>query len=108
METSIGLTVQHTKHMLWLPTKDVQAAPLDRSLDIITKDPEHTDIDNDSTHNSDITVDLRGPEAVRHPEDPVYDDQDRLTKLSREINGLHQRAAAGEGHSVETWDCIQW
>ena len=43
------------------------------------------------------TVALGGPEAVGHPEDPVYDNQDRLTALMREINNLCKRAASGEG-----------
>ena len=60
--------------------------PLDRGLDILTEDPEHTDIDNDSTHILDATVALGSPEAVGHPEDPVHDDQDGLTTLTREIN----------------------
>ena len=46
--------------------------PLDRSLDILAEDPEPTDINNDSTHSSDATVVLGSPEAVGHPEDPVY------------------------------------
>ena len=58
-------------------------------------------------NSSDATVALGGPEAVGHPEDPVYNDQDRLTALTREINDLHQRVAAGEGQPVETLDCIQ-
>ena len=62
---------------------------LDRGLDILTEDLEHTDINNDSTHSSDATVALGGPEVVRHPEDQVYDNQDRLTALMREINDLH-------------------
>ena len=32
--------------------------PLDRGLDILTEDPEHADIDNDSTHSLDATVAL--------------------------------------------------
>ena len=40
------------------------------------------------------------------PEDPAYNDQDRLEVLTREINDLHQRVAA-EGQLVETWDHIQ-
>ena len=62
--------------------------PLDRGLDILTEDPEHADIDNESTHSSDATVVLGGPEAVGHPEDQVYGNQDKLTALTREINGL--------------------
>ena len=81
--------------------------PLDRGLDILTEDPEHTDINNDSTHSLEATVALGGPDAVGHPEDPVYDNQDRLTALMREINDLHQRVSAGERQPVETLDCIQ-
>ena len=64
--------------------------PLDRGLDILTEDPEHADIDNESTHSSDATVALVGPEAVGHPENPVYSNQDKLIALTREINKLHQ------------------
>ena len=53
--------------------------PLDRGLDILAEDPEHADIDNEITHTSDATVALGGPEVVGHSEDPVYDNQDRLT-----------------------------
>ena len=60
--------------------------PLDRGLDTLPEDQEHADIDNESTHSLDATVALGGPEAVGHPEDPVYDNQDRLTALVREIN----------------------
>ena len=80
---------------------------LDRGLDILTEDPEYNDSDNDSTHSSDGTVALAGPEAVGHPEDTVYYNQDRLTDLMREINDLHERVAAGEGQPAETLDCIQ-
>ena len=38
--------------------------PLDRGLDILTEDTEHTDINNDSTLSSDSTVALGDPEAV--------------------------------------------
>ena len=82
------------------------AHPLDRSLDILTEYPEHTDIDNDSTQSSDATVVLGGPEAVGHPEDPVYDNKGRLMAPTREINNLHQRVAAG-GQPAETLDHIQ-
>ena len=80
---------------------------LDRDLDILTEDPEHADINNDSTHSSNATVALGGPEAVGQPEDPVYNNQDRLTALMREINNLCQRVAAGEGQPAETLDHIQ-
>ena len=79
--------------------------PLDRGLHILTEDPEHADID--ITHSSDATITLGGPEAVGHPEDPVYNNEDRLTTLTREINDLHQRVAAGEGQPAETLDHIQ-
>ena len=64
--------------------------PLDRGMDILTDDPEHADIDNESTHSSDATVDLGGPEAEGRPKDPVYRNQDKLTALMREINDLCQ------------------
>ena len=54
------------------------------------ENPEHADIDNDSTHSSNATVALGGPEAEGHPEDPVYNNHDKLTTLTREINDLHQ------------------
>ena len=74
---------------------------------ILTEDPEHADIDNDSTHSLDATVALGGPETAGHPEDPVYNNQGRLKALTREINNLCQRVAAGEGQPAETLDCIQ-
>ena len=40
---------------------------LDSGLEILTEDPKHTDIDNDSTHSSDATVAFGGPETVGHP-----------------------------------------
>ena len=80
--------------------------PLDRSLDILTEDPEHADIDTVNTHSLDATVALGGPEAVENPEDPANYNQDRLTALMREINDLHQRVAAGEGHTAKTLDSI--
>ena len=64
--------------------------PLYRGMDVLAEDPEHADIDNESTHSSDATVAIGVPEAVGHPEDPVYDNQDKLTALTREINDLHQ------------------
>ena len=60
--------------------------PLDRGFDILTEDPEHTDIDTDSTHSLDATAALGGPEAVGYPEDLVYNNQDRLAVLTRGIN----------------------
>ena len=45
--------------------------PLDRDMDIHSEDPEHTDIDNESTHSSNATVALRGPKAEGHPNDLV-------------------------------------
>ena len=79
---------------------------LDRGLDILTEDPEPTDINNDSIHSSDTTVAPGGPEAVGHTEDLVYDSQDRLTALMREITHLCQRVAAREGQPAETLDHI--
>ena len=63
---------------------------LDRGLDILTEDPEHADINTESTHSSDTTVALGGPETVGHPKDPVYRNQDKLTALMRQINDLYQ------------------
>ena len=80
--------------------------PLNRGLYGLTENPEHADIDNDSTHSSDATVALGGPEAVGHPEGQVHSDQDRLAVLTREINDLCQRVAV-EGQPAETLDCIQ-
>ena len=57
---------------------------LDRGMDILTEDPEHTDINDGSTHSSDATVALGGPEAVGHPKDPVYGNQDKLIALMRD------------------------
>ena len=74
---------------------EVQATTWDRGLEILTEIQEYTDIDNESTHSLDATVALGDPEVVGHPEDPVYNNQDRLTALTREINDLHQWVAAG-------------
>ena len=79
--------------------------PLNRGLDILTEDSEHADINNNNTHSLDATVALGDQEAIRHPEDPAY--QDRFTALTEEINDLCQRVAAGEGQPAEALDCIQ-
>ena len=63
---------------------------LDRGMDILTEDPKHTDIHNESTHSSDATVALGGPEEEGHPKDPVYSNQDKLKALVKEINDLCQ------------------
>ena len=76
--------------------------PLDRGLDILIEDSEHADIGSESTHSSDATVTLGGPEAVGHPIDPVYSNHDKLTALMREINNLCQWVVAGEGQPAET------
>ena len=76
-------------------------------MDILTEDTEQANINNESTHSLDAIVALGVPEAVEHPEDPVYNNQDRLTALSREINDVHQSVAAEEGQPVETLDHIQ-
>ena len=60
--------------------------PLDTGMDIHAEDPKHADIDNESTHSSDATVALGGPEAEGHPEDPVYSNCNKLTALMKEIN----------------------
>ena len=52
-------------------------------LDILTEGKEHADIDNDSIHSLDTTVALGGPEAVGHPEDPIYNNQDILQCLQQ-------------------------
>ena len=53
-------------------------------------------------------VALGVPEAVGHPEDPVYDNQDRLTALTKEIQDLHQRVAAGEGQPADPGSHTVW
>ena len=83
------------------------AVDMDRGLDIIIEGTEHANINNDNTHSSDTTVALGGPEVVGHPEDPAYNNQDRLTVLTSEINDLHQRVAVREGQPAETLDHIQ-
>ena len=75
-------------------------------MDILTEDAEHANINNNSTHNSDAAFALGDSEAARHPEDPTYDNQDRLTALIREINDL-QRVAVGEIQPADTLDHIQ-
>ena len=37
----------------------------------------------------------------------MYNEDDRLTALTRELNALHQREAVGEGQPAETLDHIQ-
>ena len=101
---SIRLTAPHNKTHAMATHHRGAGCPLDRGLDILTED---ADINNDSTHSLDATVALGGPEAVGHPEDLVYNDQDRLPVLTRELNDLHQRVAAGEGQPTETLHCIQ-
>ena len=64
--------------------------PLDRGIDLNAEDPEPTDIDNESAHSSDTTVALGRPEAVGHPQDPVYSNHNKLTALRREIIDLYQ------------------
>ena len=71
--------------------------PLGRGLDIFAEDPEHADINNESTHSLDAIVALGEPETVGYPKDLVYGNQDKLTAMMREINDLHQQVAAGEG-----------
>ena len=68
----------------------VAGCPLDRGTDILTQDPEHADINNESTHSSDATVTQGEPEAEGHPKYPIYNNQNKLKALMREINDLHQ------------------
>ena len=80
---------------------------LDRGIDLHAEDTELTDIDNESTHSSNATVALGGPEAEGHPNDPVYSNHDKLTALTREINDLCQQVEAEEGQPTQTLDCIE-
>ena len=48
------------------------------------------DNDDESTHGSDTTVALGEREAEGHSNDPIYNNQDKLTALTREINDVHQ------------------
>ena len=64
--------------------------PLDRSIHFHAEDQEPADIDNESTHSSDATFALGGPEAEGHPKDHVYSKHDKLMALMREINDLCQ------------------
>ena len=63
---------------------------LDRCIDLHAEDSDYADIDNESTHSSNATIALEGPEAEGHPEDPVYNNHKKLTELMREINVLCQ------------------
>ena len=64
--------------------------PLDRGINLHVEDPEPTNIDNESTHSSNATVALGGPEAEGHPAGPAYSNHNKLRTLTREINDLHQ------------------
>ena len=48
--------------------------------DLNIEDSESTCIDsgNESTHGSDATVTLGGPETEGHPNDPVYNNQEKI------------------------------
>ena len=81
--------------------------PLDRGINLNVEEPEPTDIDNESSHSSDTTVTLGGPEAEGHPKNPVYSTPDKLMTLMREIIDLHQQVEAGEGQPPESLDCIE-
>ena len=63
---------------------------LDRDIYLHAEDPEPADIDNESTHSSNATVALGGPEAEGHLKDPLYSNYDKLTVLTREMNDLCQ------------------
>ena len=80
---------------------------LDRGIDLHAEDPEPTDIDNESIHSSDATVTLGEPEAEGHPKDPIYNNHNTLTALTREINDLNQWVEVGEGQPAETLDHIE-
>ena len=76
--------------MLWLSAMDAQAAPWTEAW-ISSQRTQNMQISiNESTHSLDATVALGGPEAVRHPKDPVHGNQDKLTALMREINDFCQ------------------
>ena len=64
--------------------------PLDRGINIHAEDSEPTDIDNESTHSSDATVALGGPETEGHPNELIPSNEAKLTALTREINYLQQ------------------
>ena len=81
--------------------------PLDRGIDIHAEDQGHADIDNENIYSSNATVALGGPEAEGHPKDPVCNNHNRLTALTREINDLCQWVEAGEGQPAETLDHIE-
>ena len=82
------------------------ACPLDRDIDLHIEEAMGIDNDDVSTHGSDATVALGGPEAEGHPNDPIYNNQDKLMELMREINDLHQWVEA-EGQPAESLDCIE-
>ena len=67
-----------------------RGCPLDRDIDLHVEETIGIDNDDESTHGSDATVALGGPEAEGHPSDPIYNNQDKLTALTRKINDLHQ------------------
>ena len=46
-----------------------------------------------STDNEYTTVALGSPEVVGHPKDPIYDNQDRLTVLMREITDISKSSS---------------
>ena len=76
-------------------------------ININAEDPEPTDIDNESTHSSDATITLGGPEAESHPKDPIHSNHDKLTAVRREINDFCQSVDNGEGQPAKTLDCIE-
>ena len=82
---------------------------LERGINLNAEESECTAIDNnnESTHGSDATVALGGPEAEGHPNDPIYTSQDKLMALTREINDLHQQVEAGEGQPAASLDHIE-
>ena len=60
--------------------------PLDRDIALHVEEATGIANDDDSTHGLNTTVALGGPEAEGHPNDPIYNNQDKLMALMREIN----------------------
>ena len=76
--------------------------PFDRGIDLHADNPEPMDIDSESTHSSNATAAVGGPEAEGDPEDSVYSNHIKLMTLMRDINDLHQWVDAG-GQPAENW-----
>ena len=81
--------------------------PLDRDIDLHIEEAMGIDNDNESTHGWHAIVAFGGPEAEGHPNDPIYNNQDKMMELTREINNLHKQVEAGEGEPAVSLDCIE-